>query len=199
LSIMDSIEVKWIIPAALGAAWSFKLSLSSTVYEQLIGLSGIVSILILVVLYQDKRRNFSVHWDEQTGVLAIIRPWSVEMYTTRLIASVPQGIDLQHSASRVLASMHARYEEDGNGILEFHICRPLGNGPSLVGFTACRKRIRTQPLKKQMEFLSQQVHEDGMILESAMHASYPHTPIEKAKLEHNLMIRSGGTDAFVRE
>ncbi len=198
MSVMESIEVKWMIPAALGVAWSFKLGLSSTISEQLIGLSGIGSLLILMVLYQTTRRNFSLHWDEKTGVLAIVRTWSVEMYTTRLIASVPQGIDLQHSASRVLASMHARYEEDGKGILEFHVCRPLRNGPSLVGFTVCRKQIRTQPLKRQMESLCQQVQEDGMILESAMHASYPHTPIERAKLEHNLMIRSGGTDVFAR-
>jgi hypothetical protein len=199
LSFIDSIEIKWVIPAALAAAWSLKLSLSSTITEQLVGLSGIGSLLLLIALYQSTRRNFSLHWDEQAGVLAIVRAWSVEMYTTRLIASVPQGIDLQHSATRVLAAMHARYEEDGNGILEFHVCRPLRDGPSLVGFTACRKQIRTQSLRQQMESLGQQVHEDGMILESAMHASYPHTPIERAELERNLLIRSGGTDVFARE
>lgn len=196
---MDSIEIKWLILAALAAAWSLKLSLSKVVSDQIVGIGGILSLLVLIALYQVTRRNFSLHWDKQTGILAIIRAWSVEMYTTRLIASVPQGIDLQHSASRVLASMQARYEEEPKGVLEFHVCRPLRDGPSLIGFTACRKQIRNSSLKRQMETLNELVNEDGMILESAMHASYPHTPIERAELEHNLMIRTGGTDVFARE
>lgn len=197
--MLDSIEIKWLVPAALGSAWSLKLGLSETLSDQILGIAGILSLLVFIALYQTTRSSFSPYWNEQTGVLAIVRAWSVEMYTTRLIASVPQGIDLQHSAGRVLSSMQARYEDVGKGILEFHVCRPLQRGPSLVAFTACRKQYRRISLKRQMEALNELVNEDGMILESAMHASYPHTPIENAELGHNLMIRSGGTDVFARE
>jgi hypothetical protein len=74
----------------------------------------------------------------------------------------------------------------------FFVYRPVSRDSTRVGMICSRKSWLAGG-KNQVENLRSLVHEDATILESAMRASYPHTPVVRAELGELRMIASGGT------
>jgi hypothetical protein len=62
---------------------------------------------------------------------------------------------------------------------------------------ASRRKLVGVSSKKAIENLCDAVFEDSTILESAMRASYPHTPIDRARLEDLRAMMTGGTAVVV--
>jgi hypothetical protein len=136
-------------------------------------------------------------WDEDRGILAMLRPWRVEVIAARVVGSIPIGIDLSFSANRVLSSMHARYRSERGTELRFFICRPVGQGSTRVGMMVVRKRLRILNFPGGLSSLSDELTIDARVLESAMRAAYPHMPLEPARLDDLLMVNGGGVEAIV--
>ncbi|MHA2081163.1 MAG: hypothetical protein ACW99H_08475, partial [Candidatus Thorarchaeota archaeon] len=103
------IPIKLLALSLFAATFLLKLWISPS---DLTGLSLIGAGLLIysVVLFLEYRSSYvpNVLWDEQRGFIAIIRPWRVELCAARLLGSVPLGIDLSHSARKVLQAMHTR-------------------------------------------------------------------------------------------
>lgn len=159
-----------------------------------IGLIGAGLVIYSFALYLEYNLSYdpNVLWDEQHGFIAIIRPWRVEICAARLLGSVPLGIDLSHSARKVLQAMHTRFENEKGGTLVFFINRPLGNESTKVGMLVRRSALRLPNTNTKVQQLSKLMLADIMILESSMRAAYPHLPIERAQKQDILMVNTGG-------
>jgi hypothetical protein len=182
--------------AALAAAWGISLSIQQTIDQLAIAIAGIATLLVFLYMYRTGPDDPKVLWDSNRGILGIIRSWNVEACSMRLIGSIPLGIDLSHSATKVLSAMNTRYHEESGGSLEFIVCRPLGNTGTRVGFMVSRRGIRLPDGLKRLGVLSERLLEDVLLLESAMRAAYPHTPIELATVEDVELIRRGGVEVL---
>ena len=110
---------------------------------------------------------------------------------------IPLGIDLSHSAKKVLQAMHTRFENKKGGTLVFFINRPIGNETTRVGMLVRRSSLRLPNTQAKLEQLSKLMLADIMILESAMRAAYPHLPVEKAEKQDILMVNTGGLETYV--
>ena len=194
----DSAYVKWTIPIALGAAWGYRLSLGGEMIWLVECIIGMALLVLAISLYYMGRTKVQAYWDNSRGVLGLVRPNTVEVLSGRLFDKVPQGIDLSHSASKVLGSMSEHFDDEPGGTLEFVMCRPLKEGPTRVGFIVKRNGMRTQNTKKRLERLTNQLEESAQILESSMRAAYPHTRVKEAGRRDMLLITSGGVDTIAR-
>ena len=184
--------LQWTLLAALELAWTLMLLVSNVQELRLIAISGILVVSAIVVVLVKYRVPIRVFWDESTGTMLVFRSWSIEALSARLLSSVPLGIDVSHSATRVLRAMDEHYKKGKNASTGFFVYRPVSRHSTKVGMVCSRKSWITGG-KKQAEQLCSQVHEDATIMESAMRASYPHTPVLRAELEDLRMIVSGGT------
>jgi len=187
------IQIKWLILSIFTTTLLLKIWLSP---NDLVGLSLIGAGLLIYVSFMilEHRSGYipNVIWDEQRGLVAIIRPWRVELCAARLLGSVPLGIDLSHSARKVLQAMHTRFENEEGGTLVFFINRPLGNESTKVGMLVRRSAFRLPNTRSKIEQLSKLMLADVMILESSMRAAYPHLPVEQAGKQDILMVNTGG-------
>ncbi len=190
----DSLSLQWVAVGALSTAWGLSLSLQQSIEGAATSLLGMATLIILLYVYRKSDVSIKVYWDSYRSSLAIIRRWHVEAYSLRLIQSVPLGIDLSHSASKVLTAMKTRYLEQAGGVVEFVICRPLGSTRTRVGFMVSRKGPRLPNDVRRMEILADKVSEDAYVLESAMRAAYPHTPVTIAGADDIELIRRGGAE-----
>jgi hypothetical protein len=154
------------------------------------------TLLVFLYVYRSEPEEPKLLWDSNRSILGIIRSWNVEACSVRLIGSIPLGIDLSHSAAKVLSAMTTRYSEESGGTIEFVVCRPLDNSGTRVGFIVSRRGIRLPDGLKRLEILSERLLEDVLLLESAMRAAYPHTPIELATVEDVELIRRGGIEVL---
>jgi hypothetical protein len=114
-----------------------------------------------------------------------------------MIASVPIGIDLKHAAARVLSAMSTRFEEEEGGELRFFVARPLGNSPTRVGMMVARRWSRIVHSKSRIRRFAEKVAEDAQVLEGAMRAAYPHTPVVRGGLKDALVVLNGGVEVNV--
>lgn len=194
----ESAYVKWTIPAALGAAWSYRLSLGGEMIWYVECIIGMSLLLLAISLYLKGRSNAHAYWDNSRGVLGLVWTHSVEVCAGRLFDKVPQGIDLSHSASKVLGAMSEHFDDEPGGTLEFVMCRPLKEGPTRVGFVVKRSGVRTQNTKNRLDILADDIEETVQILESSMRAAYPHTRVREADRRDMLLITSGGVDTIAR-
>jgi len=102
------------------------------------------------------------------------------------------GIDLKHAAKYLLRALHNTVAVHDNSSLRFFVVRPLGEGPGRVGFMITRRAVRLANGVNTATRLSKQVRRDITVLESAIRAAYPHTPIDVAEREDLLLVYSGG-------
>lgn len=191
-------NIKWMLPSALAAAWGLRLTMNSELLWTIESIIGMMAIGILVGVYMKGRNSTETVWDESRGILGVFNSRTIDVCAARLFDSVPQGIDLRHNSAKVLGAMNVRLEDEPGCTLDFVVCRPLKQGPTRVGFVVKRNGIRIPDAHKKLEALSEVIVGDAQILESAMRAAYPHTPIRTAELQDLLLIQTGGVDTIAR-
>ncbi|MGY5861549.1 MAG: hypothetical protein RTU09_04180 [Candidatus Thorarchaeota archaeon] len=189
--------LKWVVPGAVGAAWSFRMALDQSTQVMLESIVGMALLIVALTIYARGREKRYLLWNSSTGVVASVTPFAVEVCAARLMTSVPLGIDLSHSAKRVLEAMTIRFNEDKGTELRFFVCRPLGRGVTRVGMLVVRQALKTRRVKTVVENLSEKVVEDVMTLESALRAAYPHMPVTRAELDDITLANSGGVNFIV--
>ncbi|MFX1605747.1 MAG: hypothetical protein ACFFDD_07555 [Promethearchaeota archaeon] len=192
------IPIRWLALSLFATTLLLKIWISP---NDPLGISMIGAGLLIyaLVLFLEYRATYdpNVLWDKQRGFIAIIRPWRVELCAARLLGSVPLGIDLSHSARKVLQAMHTRFENEEGGTLVFFINRPVGNESTKVGMLVRRSALRLPNTRSKIENLSKHLFADIMILESSMRAAYPHLPVERAEKQDILMVNTGGMEISV--
>ncbi len=191
MSWYDSVALRIVAPVSVFVAWGAVLlwTLPGVPMAPLVGLPV---LLVLILVHRHDRDRHQLLWDDEAHVLAALRAWTVEVSTCRLLGTVPLGIDLTHSAERVLEAMHVHYSSAGAGELRFFVVRPHGEGPTRVGFCVHRKGLRLRDGVRAAESLKERVLVDAGVLESAMRAAYPHVPVREPSLEDMLLISTGG-------
>jgi hypothetical protein len=191
-------DIKWMVILALVGAWILRILMTSHVLLDLsVSVLGLSIIGLAVYLHLKTAEDSQLLWDEANSTLGVIRGWTVEAISARLMGSVPIGIDLSHSARKVLQAVHTRFLEGPSAELSFFVCRPLGNSPTRVGMIVKRKTLRLWNGISRIELLKKQVMDDAAILESAMRAAYPHLPVTKAGRDEVMMVVTGGIDSVV--
>ena len=195
MKIYEYPDLKWFGLAVFLATFILKISLAPTDYIG-IGIIGVGLFCLVAILVHSyiSLPDADIYWDENRGILAIIRFWSVETISARILASVPIGIDLSHSAKKVLQSMYTRFINEPGGELVFFITRPLGNESSKIGFIVRRRGFRFWNGLSRIEKLSKKLTTDTAILERAMRAAYPHLPVELASFEIICRVATGGLE-----
>lgn len=191
-------EIKWLalslfIIALLLKVW---ISINDTIGIALIGGGLAIYVYTLILDMRDIERP-RVIWDEDRGIAANIHRWRVEVCAARLLGSVPLGIDLSHSARKVLQAMHTRFQNEEGGTLVFFISRPIGDGMTKVGMLVRRSALRFPDTVSKVDNLAKLLQADVMILESAMRAAYPHLPVERAEKQDILTVNTGGIESRV--
>lgn len=198
MKLHDIPELKWMVLAVCISAFIIKFYFSPT---DVLGLAitGVAcgTILISLIIIQTNNHNSKVYWDEKRGLAAIFRPWTVEVSSAKLLASVPIGIDLSHSGKKVLQSMYSRFSNEIGGTLVFFITRPMGNQSTKIGFLVRRRGLRLWNGFKTIDSLAKKLVTDTMILERSMRAAYPHLPVEEAGFEAILKATTGGLETHV--
>jgi len=193
-----TISMKWFFLSIFIATFLLKIVISPNDLAGLF-LIGAGLLIYAATLFFEFRSGYTpkILWDEQRGIIAIIRLWQVELCAARILGSVPLGIDLSHSARKVLQAMHTRFENEKGGTLVFFINRPIGNECTRVGMLVRRSVLRFPRARSKIEQLSKMILADIMILESAMRAAYPHLPVELAKKQDILAVNTGGLESSV--
>ncbi|MHA3963031.1 MAG: hypothetical protein AM325_005775 [Candidatus Thorarchaeota archaeon SMTZ1-45] len=184
--------IKWVIPAAVIVTWVTRIliePIEDIILESALGIGLMALVILTYVLW---RRPIVMIWDEATGIMAILRTWTIEVQAGCLLSSVPLGIDVSLSANRVLKAMSERFSKENLCELRFFVCRPLANSSTLVGMQVVRRSLRLMNGVGVVQKLSEKVHDDVTILESALHSSYPHTPVDRAGLYEMQLVNSGG-------
>jgi len=192
------IPIRWLILSLFVTTLLLKIWISPLDITG-IALIGAGLLLYTLVMYLEYRSGYipTVMWDDERGFVAIIRPWRIEVCAARLLGSVPLGIDLSHSARKVLQAMHTRFENEKGGTLVFFINRPVGDASTKVGMLVRRSTFRIPNIRSPLERLTKLMLADIMILESSMRAAYPHLPVERADRQDILMINTGGLETSV--
>ena len=192
-----SSQLRYTVPGAVGAAWSLRMALDQSYQVVLESTVGLFLLMVALVVYMKGCEKNLLLWNNDTGILATVKPLTVEVCAARLMTSVPLGIDLSHSAGRVFEAMTIRFNEEKEGELRFFVCRPLGRGVTRVGMMVVRQAPNMRRLASVVEKLSEKVLEDVIILESALRAAYAHMPIARAELDDITLVNSGGVDFIV--
>ena len=195
MKLHDIPELKWMVLSVFITTLIIKIYLAPTDILGL-GIAGaaLVVIVISLVLTLTDKTHAKIYWDENRGLAAILRPWTVEVSSGRLLASVPIGIDLSHSGKKVLQSMYSRFSNEEGGSIVFFITRPIGNETTKVGYLVRRRGLRLGNGIKTVDSLAKKLVTDTMILERSMRAAYPHLPVEEASFDDILKATTGGIE-----
>jgi hypothetical protein len=188
-------ELDWLklgIPSTLAIAWMIRLYLVENILNRIESLAGLSILTVIVAAYEIQRQHVEVLWNESEGLMVLVRPFTVEVCSARLLTSVPVGLDLKHSARSVLRAMSVRYDEKKGGEVKFFFDRPLDSGVTRVGMCVSRSAFKGPSSSWTTKRLADQVVEDALILEGSMRAAYPHTPIEAASMQDTALIYDGG-------
>jgi hypothetical protein len=157
-------------------------------------IGGIIALLLWVYLMQYYFVETRVYWNEDRAVLTVIRPWSVEVSAARKMDSVPLGIDLTHSASKVLRALHGRLSDGPESGVSFFVSRPISDGRTCVGMVVSRSAFNLVGAQRTVTRLVKQISVDVQILESSMRAAYPHLPVAAVTREEIVKACSGGSE-----
>ncbi|MFW9843692.1 MAG: hypothetical protein ACFFEV_03880 [Candidatus Thorarchaeota archaeon] len=193
----DIPELKWMVLSILLVVLILKFYLTPT---DLIGLAmsgaavGVYCIALVLLTINLPRPN--VLWDKERCLAAILRPWTVEVCSARLLSSVPIGIDLSHSGNKVLRAMYTRFTDKPEGAVVFFITRPMGNQSTKIGFLVRRRGLRLWNGLQQIERLKKKIIADILILERSMRSSYPHLPVIEAEFEDIIKATTGGLETY---
>ena len=154
--------------------------------------AGVFGLCLVLLLTNMPKPD--VFWDESRNLAAILRPWTVEVCSARLLSSVPIGIDLSYSGNKVLQSMYTRFSDKAGGTLVFFITRPIGNQSTKIGFLVRRRGLRLWNGVQRVDILAKKLAADTLILERSMRSAYPHLPVEPATFEDILKVTTGGLE-----
>ncbi|TFH07740.1 MAG: hypothetical protein E4H14_07840 [Candidatus Thorarchaeota archaeon] len=197
MRLHDTPELKWMTLSVLLIVLMLKYYLDPTdmmglaISMAAVGVFGIVLVLLMTNLPRPE-----VFWNKERNLVAILRPWTVEVCSARLLSSVPIGIDLSHSGTRVLRAMYTRYLDKAGGAVVFFIARPMGNQSTRIGFLVRRRGLRLWNGMQQVDRLAKKLVPDIMILERAMRAAYPHLPVKEAEFDDILKVTTGGLETY---
>ena len=188
----DDSLLRYTIPAAIITGYSIVLWIDQSIITRLEVVVGLCVLLIAILVVAKRKQKAMVFWDEGAGVLITMRNWYVEVSAYRQFGSVPIGIDLTHSAERVLESMSTYLSPNENAMVRFFVTRPMKSGKTIVGFSIHRQSLRLfNGISKALK-LSEQLATDIAILESAMRSAYPHVAIIPTNVDDTRMISTGG-------
>lgn len=191
-------ELGWMFLGTLTVAWIVRiLWMYHVVVEFLYSVAGLISIIAVIWILANSNPAPVIIWDQSAGILALLRKWSIEISSARLMKSVPIGIDLSHSAKKVLQSVYARYSRGSEIEVVFFVARPLGNSLTKVGFLVRRSGLRFWKGTRGLNSLRKQVIMDAALLESAMRAAYPHLSVTRAGLDDMMVAVTGGIEPRV--
>lgn len=195
MKFYESPELKWYAFAVLVVAFLLKFYLEPVNYIGLALIGASLACFTLIMIWSlTSLPEPAVFWDAQRGISAISRFWTIEVYSARLLTSVPIGIDLSHSGKKVLQSMYTRFINEPGGEIVFFINRPLENQSTKIGFLVRRRSLRLWSVFKNIEKLSKKITTDCAILERAMRAAYPHLPVEPASFQDIVKTTTGGLE-----
>lgn len=195
MKLHDTPELKWMTLTVFLAVLLFKFYYTPS---DILGLAisgaavGIFVVVLSMLLTNIPKPD--VFWDKERGIASILRFWTVEVSSARLLSSVPIGIDLSHSGNKVFQSMYTRFSNETGGNLVFFITRPMGNQSTKVGFLVRRRGVRLWNGWQRIDSLAKKLMIDVLILESSMRAAYPHLPVEAASFEDILTTTTGGLE-----
>ncbi|MBS3794760.1 MAG: hypothetical protein KGY80_07685 [Candidatus Thorarchaeota archaeon] len=184
-------SLPWLFCAAVLAAWLFRLIFTPSLLVTIESLMGIIVILVVTVLVRTRLEPAEVYVDRAKGIVARVGLFKVELFAGRLLAHVPLGIDLSHSATSVLAAMSERYERSSGGTLSFFVWRPLTNDSTSIGMLVSRESWSIPGLLR-LEKLTEEILEDVFVLEGAMRAAYPHLRVTEAPVGLTKAVLRGG-------
>ncbi len=159
--------------------------------------AGLAAYVAALVIHLSSSSIPRVLWDAKLGAVAIIRSWTVEVASAKILSSVPIGIDLSHSGRKVLQSMYTRFLDKPGGTLVFFITRPMGNQSTRVGYLVRRRRLRLWNSLGPVNNLGKMITADCMILERSMRAAYPHLPVVDASFADIITTAAGGLETHV--
>jgi len=195
MRLHDTPELKWITLSVLIAVLMLKFYVNPTGLVDLAISGAAVGVFgIALILLQTNLPRPDVFWDKESKLAAILRPWTVEVCSARLLASVPIGIDLSHSGIKVLRAMSTRYSNKAGGTVVFFITRPMGNQTTKIGFLVRRRGLRFWNGMQQIDRLKKNLIADIAILERSMRSSYPHLPVVEAEFEDIVKVATGGLE-----
>ncbi|NHJ15149.1 MAG: hypothetical protein EAX95_15810 [Candidatus Thorarchaeota archaeon] len=191
-------EFGWMVIATITLAGVIRiLWIQQVAVDLILSITCLASIVAVVWILATEIASPIVVWDDRAATLAILRKWTVEVSSARLMGSVPIGIDLSHSAKKVLQSVYTRYSSGPSVEVVFFVARPLGNGVTRVGILVKRSAMRLRNGIRCVDSLRKQVVKDAALLESAMRAAYPHLPVTKAELDDMMIAVTGGIETNV--
>jgi hypothetical protein len=197
IQLYDLHEVKWIGLSLLAIIFGLKVYLSP---DDLLGISltgvGLAMYIVALLIHLSSMSQPQVLWDAGRGIVSIIRPWTVEVASARVLSSVPVGIDLSHSGRKVLQSMYTRFSDNPGAVLVFFINRPVDNCSTKVGYLVRRRGLKLRNGLGQVNNLAKTIATDVMILERSMRAAYPHLPISSASFQDIITTTAGGLETY---
>jgi hypothetical protein len=159
--------------------------------------TGLAAYVAALVIHLSSSSRPQVLWDAKRCAMVVIRSWTVEVASAKILSSVPIGIDLSHSGRKVLQSMYTRFLDKPGGTLVFFITRPMGNQSTRVGYLVRRRELRLRSSLGQVDDLAKTVTADCMILERSMRAAYPHLPVVDACFADIITSVAGGLETHV--
>jgi hypothetical protein len=195
MRLHDMPEVKWMTLSVFLVVLMLKFYLAPTDLLGL-GITGAATgifVLSMILLYINVPRP-DVFWDKERNLVAILRPWTVEVCSARLLSSVPIGIDLSYSGNKVLRSMYTQFSSKPGGTLVFFITRPIGNQSTKIGFLIRRRGLRLWNGVQMVDRLAKKLVAEALILERSMRSAYPHLPVEIASFDDIVKVTTGGIE-----
>ena len=195
MRLHDTPELKWMTFTVFLSVLLIRFYYAPTDILGLAISGAAVGIFVVVLsLLLTNLPKPDVFWDKERSLAAILRPWTIEVSSARLLSSVPIGIDLSHSGQKVLQSMYTRFSDKAGGTIVFFITRPKGNQSTKIGFLVRRRGLRLWNGMLMIDRLAKKLAVDILILERSMRASYPHLPVEVASFKDILKVTTGGLE-----
>jgi hypothetical protein len=192
LNLASSQIPRWATVLGIATGWIILLTISQTSTETLLAIVGLGSLGLLLIVLIFGGGEPSIQWNEEIGVMLSHKRWVTEISAASIFTSVPLSIDVSHAGSRVLRAMSTRMKDKRGGEVRFFVCRPLEIGPTTVGYTVVRRTPRHLLTARRLRKMADTVFADNSILESAMRAAYPHTPIRRANRHELAGLSYGG-------
>ncbi len=191
-TILDYSLFRYVLPASMFSGWTILAWLQQSVIPSVEVVLGFVALLLVMSIFSKHQRVSMNLWNSQLGIITTLSKWTVEVTAIRQLGSVPIGIDLTHSAERVLEAMSLHYESNDGSFVRFFVSRPLRAGQTQVGFSVHRRGLRLLNGISKATKLSEKLLYDVEVLESAMRSAYPHVAVLPATLPQARSITSGG-------
>lgn len=190
------LSVKYIL-STMTTAWLFRSFILNNIESLIENVLGLTSLLLVAYIYKKHGSRSAILWDKGGKMLLYLRPWHIEVYSARIFSSIPIGIDLSHSSAKVLEAMALHAKDWGNFELRFVVVRPMSSSSTTVGMMVIGRSSRLKGTGRALELLVKHVEIASYVLEGAMRAAYPHTPITKATLNQMMLMINGGVEIGV--